>query len=67
MNSNPGKPKRRSENLRPITLPSKLRKSLAICLKKRIIHKLDAEFPPSQAAYRQGRSTTKHVFALQRY
>ena len=40
-----------------------LRKSLAICLKKCIIHKLDAEITPSQAALRQGRSTTEHVFA----
>lgn len=34
-----------------------------ICQKKLIIHKLDTEIPPSQAAYRQGRSTTEHVFA----
>ena len=40
-----------------------LTKSLAICLKKHIIHKLDAEIPPSQAACRQGRSTTEHAFA----
>ena len=40
-----------------------LRKILVIYLKKLIIHKLDAEIPPSQAAYRQGRSTTEHVFA----
>ena len=40
-----------------------LRKSLVICQKKLIIHKLDTEIPPSQAAYRQGRSTNEHVFA----
>ena len=59
----PGKPKGPIENLRPITLLSMLRKILAICLKKRIINKIDAEIPPSQAAYRQGRSTTEHVFS----
>ena len=32
-------------------------------MKKRIITKIDEEIPPSQAAYRQGRSTTEHVFA----
>ena len=48
----PGKPKGPIENLRPITLLSMLRKVLAICLKKRIITKIDAEIPPSQAAYR---------------
>ena len=40
-----------------------LRKSFTICLKKRVIHKLDVEIPPSQDAHRQGRSTTEHVFA----
>ena len=35
----------------------------AVCMKKRIIDKLDAEIPPSQAAYIAGRSTTEHVFA----
>ena len=30
---------------------------------KRIKNKIDTEIPPSQAAYRQGRSTTEHVFA----
>ena len=59
----PGKTKGPIENLRPITLLSMLRKILAICLKKRIITKIDTEIPPSQAAYRQGRSTTEHVFA----
>ena len=46
----PGKPKVPIENLRPTTLLSMLRKILAICLKKRIIYKLDAGIPPSQAA-----------------
>ena len=46
----PGKPKGSIENLRSITLLSLLSKILAICLKKRIIYKLDAGIPPSQAA-----------------
>ena len=40
-----------------------IRKVLAISLKKRIVDKLDAEIPPSQTAYRAGRSTAEHVFA----
>ena len=39
-----------------------LTKFLAISLKQHIMDTLDVEIPPSQAAYRQGRSTTKHVF-----
>ena len=31
-------------------------------MKKGIVDKLDAEIPPSQAAYRAGRNTTEHVF-----
>ena len=30
---------------------------------KRIGEKIDGEIPPSQAAYRKGRSTTEHVFS----
>ena len=59
----PGKPKGHVQNLRPITLLSMKRIVLAVCMKKRIVDKLDAEIPPSQAAYRAGRSTTEHVFA----
>ena len=59
----PGKPKGPVQNLRPIMLLSMIRKVLAVCIKKRIVDKLDAEIPPSQAAYRAGRSTTEHVFA----
>ena len=59
----PGKAKGPVSNLRPIILLSILRKILAICLKKRIIDRLDNQIPPSQAAYRTGRSTTEHVFA----
>ena len=59
----PGKPKGPVENLRPITLLSMLRKILALCMKNRIIDRLNATIPPSQAAYRMGRSTTEHVFA----
>ena len=58
----PGKPKGPVQNLRPIMLLSMIRKVLAICMKKRIVDKLDAEVPPSQAAYRVGRSTIEHVF-----
>ena len=59
----PGKPKGPVQNLRPIMLLSMIRTVLAICMKKRIVDKLDAEVPPSQAAYRVGRSTIEHVFA----
>ena len=59
----PGKPKGPVQNLRPIALLSMIRKALAICMKKRIVDKLDAEIPPSQTAYRAGRSTKEHVFA----
>ena len=59
----PGKSKGPVENLRPITLLSMLRKILAICIRERIIERIDREIPPSQAAYRSGRSTTEHVFA----
>ena len=59
----PGRPKGPVQNLRTITLLSMIRKVLAICMKKRIVDKLDAEIPPSQATYRAGRSTTEHVFA----
>ena len=59
----PVKPKQPVQNLCPITLLSMIRKVLAVCMKKRIVDKLDAEIPPSQEAYRAGRSTTEHVFA----
>ena len=39
------------------------RKILAVCLMKLRIQRIDKELPPSQAAYRKGRSTTEHVFA----
>ena len=39
------------------------RKVLAVYMKKQIVDKLAAEMPPSQAAYRAGRSTTEHAFA----
>lgn len=51
-------------NLRPITLLSVLRKILALCLCKRTNSRVDAEIPIQQAAYRKGRSTTEHVFAI---
>ena len=59
----PGKSKGSVQNLRSITLLSVIRKFLVVCMKKRIVNKLDAEIPPSQAAYRTGRSTIGHVFA----
>ena len=60
----PGKTKGPLDHLRPIILLSMLRKILAICLKSRTIKRIDCEIPPSQAAYRSGRSTTEHVFAV---
>ena len=51
------------QNLRPITLLSMIRKVLAICMKKWIVDKLDADILPSQAAYRADRITTEHVFS----
>ena len=59
----PGKSKGPLDHLRPIILLSMLRKILAICIRDRTIERIDAEIPPSQAAYRKGRSTTEHVFA----
>ena len=60
----PGKTKGPLDHLRPIILLSMLRKVLAICLKDRTIDRIDSQIPPSQAAYRKGRSTTEHVFAV---
>lgn len=60
---NPSEPKGQIENLRPIILLSMLRTNLAICLKKRINHRLDVEISPSQTAYRGRRETTENVFA----
>ena len=59
----PGKPKGLVQNLHAITLLLMIRKVLAVCMKKRIVDKLDAEIQPSQAACRAGRSTTEYVFA----
>ena len=41
-----------------------LQKLLATCFIKRISDKIDSIIPLSQAAYRKGRSTTEHVFAM---
>ena len=60
----PGKPKGPCENLRPIILLSVIRKILSICMIRRTTEKLETIIPLSQAAYRSGRSTTEHVFAL---
>ena len=59
----PGKKKGPTENLRPIVLFSVLRKITAICLSTRLKDRIDNEIPISQAAYRNGRSTTEHVFS----
>ena len=58
----PGKTKGPPQNLRPIILLSVLRKILAVCIMKRIGERVDHEIPPSQAAYRKGRSTTNTFF-----
>lgn len=60
----PGKKKGPADNLRPIILLSILRKILAICVIKRIGDKIDAHIPPTQSAYRSGRSTTEQVFTI---
>ena len=57
----PGKPKGPPGNLRPIILLNIIRKILAICLIKRIYHKIDNNIPVTQAAYRSGRSTTELI------
>ena len=59
-----GKQKGKAENIRPVILLSILRKLLASCFIKRISDKIDSMIPLSQAAYRRGRSTTEHVFAM---
>ena len=58
----PHKTKDPPSNLRPIILLFSLRKILAACITNRIKDRLEAEIPPSQAAYRRNRSTTEHVF-----
>ena len=58
-----GIPKGLVQNLCSITLIPIIGKILAVCMKKRIIDKLDAETSASQAEHRIGRSTTEHVFA----
>ena len=58
----PNKAKGLPSNLRPIILSSSLRKIIAACITNRIKNRLEAEMPPSQAAYRPNRSTTEHVF-----
>ena len=58
----PHKTKDPPSNLRPIILLFSLRKILAACITNRIKDRLEAEIPPSQAAYRLNISTTEHVF-----
>ena len=52
----PGKPKGPTSNFRPIILLSVFR------IGKRINSRLESPIPISQAAYRENRSTTEHVF-----
>ena len=60
----PGKKQGPPGHLRPIILLSILRKILAICLIRRIAHKIYQRIPITQAAYREGRSTTELIFAF---
>ena len=60
----PGKPQGPPENLRPIILLSVIRKILAICMIRRTIDKLNNKIPLTQAAYREGRSTTEQVYTM---
>ncbi len=60
----PGKKKGPPGNLRPIILLSMLRKILAICMIRRTIERLNNRIPISQAAYREGRSTTELIFSM---
>ena len=60
----PGKARGPVANLRPIVLLSVLRNILAICMIKRIGHKINESIPVSQAAYRAGRSTTEQIFTI---
>ena len=61
---NPGKARGPTENLQPIILFSLLRKILAICLLERSKAQINNDIPVTQAAYEQGRSTTKHTFVI---
>ena len=58
----PNKAKSPPSNLRPIILLYSLRKILAACITNKIKDRLEAEIPPSQAAYRPSRSATEYVF-----
>ena len=59
-----GKPKGKTENMRPIILLNLIRKILAIIMMDRLYSKIDNEIPISQAAYRSGRGTTENIFTL---
>ena len=60
----PGKQKGKVEDIRPVIPLSILLKLLATSFTKRISDEIDSMIPLSQAAYRKGRSTTEHVFAM---
>ena len=61
----PGKKKGPPGNLRPIILLSMIRKILAICMIRRTYDKLNNNnIPISQAAYREGRSTTELIITV---
>ena len=60
----PGKPKGPVGNLRSIILLSILRKILAICMIRRTVYQFNELIPITQAAYREGRSTTEMVYTV---
>ena len=60
----PGKKQGPPGHLRPIILLSVLRKILAICLIRRAAYKFYQRIPITQAAYREGRSTTELIFTF---
>ena len=60
----PGKP-RKAENTRPIILLTALRKILSTIVGERMKEKVNKYLSPSQHAYREGRSTTEVIWALQ--
>ena len=62
---NPSKQKGKVEYTRSIVLLSILQKLLATCFIKRISDQIDSPIPLSQAAYREGRSTTEHIFVME--
>ncbi len=64
LSQNQEKRKVHLENLIPIILLSMLRNILAICTIKRTCTRLNNNIPISQAAYREGQSTTTFIFTV---